>query len=80
MRILAIAALALMLTACATTEYIEIRPQCTPPTEPALPVIDRGDLWDALGDAEYRKLESYINGVWSWADEQAALLSELCAK
>lgn len=63
---------------CARTEYIEVRPNCTPPTQPALPVIERGDLWDALGDTQYRELERYINGVWSWADEQAALLGELC--
>ena len=71
-------AVILGVSGCATTEYVEVRPQCTPPAQPALPVVDRGELWDALGDAQYRELERYINGVWAWADEQAALLGELC--
>lgn len=77
MRILLIILL-LALSGCTTTEYIEIRPQCTPPAQPALPAISRGDLWDQLGDAQYRKLERYVNGLWGYADEQAALLGELC--
>lgn len=63
---------------CSTVEYVEVTPRCTPPSQPALPVIDRGELWDALGDARYRQLERYINGLWGYADEQAALLDELC--
>ena len=63
---------------CTTTEYREVRPQCTPPSEPALPVIDRGELWDALGDDRYRELERYLNTLWGYADEQAAMLVELC--
>ena len=63
---------------CARTEYVEIRPNCTPPAQPALPQIDRGELWDALGDEQYRQLERYVNGLWAFSDEQAALLNELC--
>ena len=63
---------------CARTEHIEVRPQCTPPAAPALPLIDRGHLWDVLGDAEYRRVERYINGLWAHADEQAAILGRLC--
>ena len=78
-----IAALALTaifaVSGCARTEYVEIRPQCTPPAQPVLPVIDRGELWSALGDEQYRQLERYINEVWQWADEQSALLDVLCA-
>lgn len=80
------ALLALALTAtlgvsgCARTEYVEIRPQCTPPSQPALPLIDRGELWDKLGDSEYRRLESYINQLWAFSDEQAAMLSVLCGE
>ena len=65
---------------CARTEYVEIRPQCTPPAKPALPLLEKGELWQALGDSQYRELERYINGVWAWADEQAALLGELCGE
>ena len=65
---------------CARTEYIEVSPQCTPPSQPALPVIDAGELWDALGDAEYRQLERYVNGLWGYADEQAALLDVVCGE
>jgi len=63
---------------CATTEYIEVRPECTPPTEPNLTAIDRGELWDSLGDDRYRELERYLNSLWGYADEQAAMLGELC--
>lgn len=63
---------------CISPQYIEVRPQCTPPSQPALPVIDRGELWDSLGDARYRQLERYINGLWGYADEQAAMLGKLC--
>lgn len=78
------ALLALALTAtlgvsgCARTEYVEIRPQCTPPSQPALPLIDMGETWELLGDARYRELERYINGLWQYADEQAAMLDVLC--
>lgn len=64
---------------CTTTRSIEIRPQCSPPDEPALPIIERGELWDALGDTDYRTLERYLNGLWAYADEQAAMLDSLCA-
>ncbi len=63
---------------CTTTEYVHVSPQCTPPPQPTLPLIDQGELWDALGDERYRELERYINGVWSFADEQGAMLNELC--
>lgn len=63
---------------CASTEYVAVTPECTPPSKPALPVIDKGALWERLGDAEYRKVESYINALWGYADEQGAILDELC--
>lgn len=63
---------------CTTTEYIHVTPECTPPPQPALPEIDRGELWDALGDDRYRQLERYINGVWAFSDEQGAMLDSLC--
>ena len=63
---------------CARTEYVEIRPSCTPPSQPALPLIDMGETWELLGDARYRELERYINGLWAYSDEQAAMLDALC--
>lgn len=69
---------ALSAASCSTVEYVEVTPQCTAPTQPALPVIDMGKTWDALGDAQYRELERYITTLWGYADEQAALLGELC--
>ncbi|WP_153016708.1 hypothetical protein [Vreelandella aquamarina] len=63
---------------CTSTEYIHVTPECTPPPQPALPEIHRGELWDALGDDRYRELERYINGVWAFSDEQGALLDSLC--
>lgn len=63
---------------CATTEYIHVTPECTPPPQPVLPAIDRGVLWDGLGDEHYRQLERYINSLWGYADEQAAMLETIC--
>jgi hypothetical protein len=53
-------------------------PHCAPVTVPALPVLDQGVLWDALGDVQYRQLERYINGLWSVIDEQAAVIDGVC--
>ncbi len=63
---------------CTTTGYVTLQPQCEPVVVPALPLLDRGELWDALGDAQYRELERYINGLWGVVDEQAALIGEVC--
>lgn len=64
---------------CAT-EYIEVRPTCQPPSQPVLPLLEKGELWDSLGDAEYRRLESYINQLWAYSDEQGAMLDALCGE
>lgn len=69
---------ALAVSACSTVEYVTLQPECTPPPEPVLPEISRGALWDKLGDSEYRRIESYINRLWSYSDEQSAMLGELC--
>lgn len=61
-----------------TTEYVTLQPQCEPVVVPALPLLDRGELWDKLGDSEYRELERYINGLWGVVDEQAALIKSVC--
>ena len=76
--LLAPALLVLSAASCSTVEYIHVTPECTPPPQPALPEIDRGELWDAVGDAEYRRIESYINQLWAFSDEQGAMLEELC--
>lgn len=72
--------LLLLLSGCARTEYVTLQPQCEPVVVPALPLLDRGELWQALGDAQYRELERYINGIWGVVDEQAAMLDVLCAE
>lgn len=72
------APLALSVASCTTVEYVPVNPQCTPPPQPVLPVIDRGGLWDSVGDAEYRRIESYINQLWAFSDEQGAMLDSLC--
>lgn len=80
MTVLRTSALAVIfaVSGCSTTEYVPITPECTPPSEPVLPAIDRGQLWDAVGDAQYRQIERYINTMWGYADEQSAMLRELC--
>lgn len=80
MTVLRTSALAVIfaVSGCASTEYVPVTPECTPPGKPALPEIDRGQLWDAVGDAQYRQIERYVNALWGYADEQAAMLVALC--
>lgn len=76
-----------------TTEYVTLQPQCEPVVVPALPLLDRGELWDTFidaerwreaespmvaGDGKYRVLERYILQLWAFADEQAALIKAVC--
>jgi len=68
----------LALSGCTTTEFIHVTPECTPPPSPVLPELSKGELWDRLGDSEYRRLEAYINGLWAYSDEQGAMLEEMC--
>lgn len=65
-------------SACATPEHVVVRPACEPVVMPALPLLDRGELWQALGDARYRELERYILKLWAFADEQSAMLDAIC--
>jgi hypothetical protein len=77
--LLSSALLVLSVASCTTqTTKAPVPVGCTPPPVPGLPLIDRGELWDALGDAEYRVLERYIDRLWSHVDEQAAMLEVLC--
>lgn len=69
---------AITLSACTTVEYVPVIAQCTPPTPPVLPNIDKGGFWDVAGDSLYRDVETYINALWAYADEQSAMLKELC--
>lgn len=63
---------------CTTTEYITLAPECSPVPSPSLPEIDRGHMWDRLGDDSYRSLERYIDNLWAYADENAAIVQEVC--
>lgn len=64
---------------CASTEYVPVTPVCTPPSEPVLPELSKGGLWDTVDDAKYRQIERYINTLWGYADEQSAMLEALCS-
>lgn len=70
--------LLLLLSGCATTELVALQPQCEPVVVPALPILEKGELWQALGDSQYRQLERYISGLWSVIDEQAAVIAAVC--
>ena len=72
--------LLLLLSGCTTIEYVPVKPECTPPPEPVLPEIQRGALWDSVGDTHYRRIETYIDQLWAYSDEQAAMLGALCGR
>lgn len=78
-KLLAPMVLCVAVSACTTVEYIPVTPNCYPVVMPSLPVIDNGELWDALGDEQYRVVESYVDGLWSVIDEQAAIIGEVCS-
>jgi hypothetical protein len=79
LKVLALAALSVV-SGCSTTEYINVTPECTPPPQPTLPLIDQGELWDSLGDERYRELDRYLNTLWGMYDESRAMLVELCGR
>lgn len=66
------------ISACTTTEFVHVTPECTPPPKPVLPELSKGDLWESIGDDQYRELERYINGIWAYSDEQGAVIETLC--
>lgn len=75
----ALVALCAAVSGCASEPAVEyVQPDCPVIQRPALPVVDQGQLWDAVGDAQYRQIERYINALWGYADEQAAMLEALC--
>ena len=78
--VLLISVLAALLAGCTTTtRIVEVRPQCVPPPKPHLLFVDAGELWDAVGDATYRKLEENDARVADWAEEMHAMLTQICA-
>jgi len=80
LKLSALAAVFAAISACSTVEYVPVAPECSPVVMPALPNIDRGELWDALGDEQYRVLERYIDRLWSVVDEQSAIIGEVCGE
>lgn len=68
------------ISGCASQpETVFLQPSCQPAVTPALPDLDRGEMWMALGDAEYRRVESYIGGLWQVIDEQRAIIKSVCS-
>ena len=67
-----------LMTACATrTEYVEVRPDCTPPPVPALPELSADDL-APLSDGVYYDVIERDARLQDWALEMRAMLRELC--
>lgn len=70
---------AALVASCGTiqTEYIEVRPECTVPPQPALPQVDVDDL-DSLPDDVYWRLETREKRLTDWALEMRGMLQKLC--
>lgn len=83
MHVLTLSALLVALgvsSGCATkVEYIEVLPHCEPVITPFLPDLDRGLLWDKLGDEHFRQVEEYIGTLWGVIDEQTVIITSVCA-
>lgn len=58
-------------------EYIEIRPTCAAPPQPALPAVNGNEL-AGLPDDVYWRLEDRERRLVDWAVEMEAMLGELC--
>jgi hypothetical protein len=70
--------LAVVLAACAQQpQIIEVRPECTPPPQPALPAVS-GDELAALPDDVYWRLEDRERRLADWSLEMQAMLEALC--
>lgn len=70
----------ILLTSCTTTQTEIVKPSCTVPPQPALPVIDAGDLWLLLGQERYDDLALREQRIVSWALEMQAMLGMICAE
>lgn len=80
-KLLALLVLSVVISGCAREQVVvPAKPLCSPTVIPVLPVIDRGALWDKLGDKDYRTVESYIDSLWGVVDEQQAVLDVVCQK
>lgn len=72
--------LAMLATGCATTsETIYVYPECTPAPQPMVD-IDRGELWDALGeDPEwFWRVDGAFDRLIDWGLENQAVLERVC--
>lgn len=70
---------ALALSGCMTApvEYIEVRPQCVPPEQPALPTITQEEL-SPLEDDVYFRLERREKRLVDWALEMQGQIEAVC--
>ena len=65
------------LSACASTEYIYVQPECEVPPIPYLPQISAEELED-VSDETYWKLEEREDLLYGWAEEMEEKLKTLC--
>ena len=67
------------LTSCSSTpDVIYLQPQCSVPTLSALPQVDAGELWDAIGDDTYQQLVLREKLIMDWALDIRAIVQEVC--
>ena len=69
----------LVISGCSSTpDVIYLQPQCSVPTLSALPQVDAGELWDAIGDDTYQQLVLREKLIMDWALDMRAIVQEVC--
>lgn len=64
---------ALLVTGCATTEYIEVKPDCEVPPAPILPILTWDELLMPMEYLPNGKIEEWDNTLDKWEEYEAAL-------
>lgn len=74
-----VALMSLVIAGCATTEYVEVKPECTVPAKPSLPMIKKADT-ECLNKDTYWALMDRERRLVDWALSMESQLTVLCGE